>query len=1194
MEKEPNNRPQSQEQYQFQETEGKIIETMTDEQSMNKINQDINSYIEEISKLKEQILRLEKECQNKDELINYFQTTHKEEQNINNIEPNLTNKNEKNLYQFQNNLKNLQTLLMKESVQRELVIQMKNELINQIENFLFEINKNKIQIAEKIDNLNNISDPKSYVFCIDKRNVYKEETKNISRIILFLRKYQTFLFNILINCKTHIEKKCISNLIANFFYQNVFSSDSIEEDYLLLTYRIFDYEIKQLTSLDNSLDFQTNSISSKLIHYIVRNNDVKEYFKNILNGFIDDLNNEENNLMFEFDPVKINEIVTDKQNNQEKNQTDTNTNEINENEQIDDIRNEDLFEDLGNNGENFIDKQTFYNSYVPDITIKELESLLVTHKQNTQMYNYIQKKLNEFNSKFKDGSFTNDLFLIGIYSSKNPSEVLEIYRTSFTNAVNNINKLYINLEKSLTSMPESLRLMIKIIIILIRKKFPKLIDIEIYAFISELFYKNVISSKYFMSKLNHLLISKLLTSRTMNNIEILGFIIKQLLSGQLFNSKNNPNYTIFNRFFIEYMPKIHDFFNRFLDVQLPPLLQKIVQNEETPETKEILSNNFVCESFKQDIIKSTSVCFSPEQIISIVNIMQRHENLFTNLSVDERMKEDYKLFIECFNQLCEIEHIDTLTNVRYEDEYSKEGKITYVSIEELHFSDELQKINKINQGIFFLEEIGQPKDENEKTRNECIKIKNLLSLILSSIHDTIELNCFKSTIKNTQDFVENLIPIMKAHYYQLDNITQIEKYILKLKLLLPNLPDEYKRNDYSKLYNELKNEITQSINVIDFGILGKVKDKSIFVSKELQQTKNHLIELKNLDVIEKIQDFLDNETINVKLTIIQESNKAKFQVSQIEPPNKKQFQLNLGDQSNFQPDLEESHTISQFIRRFPKFSDKKKGKKVFDIQKLYEIPEMIKNYYQIVKVSIKNHLMRKETEKISTEEKMLPERTTKRKLSKKEKELKKEQEKQKMAEIENKVDLETEQIYQPLKDSIMVMLYDKLFPKYKTPFDDVIYNQCLVLSWVKLHHMGIFNHLNIEQFLSVTTELMRQLDLAKTPHGKMAVFSRIVEIILSSLKLCLCKPEEEANNLLQMLLFVVIKSKPEHLASNISFIQLYHHDIYGELDIQNFDLLVKVKDRIIHFSNRDLLNVTEQDYTDNCNIAFNKAIEEEQ
>ena len=100
MEKEPNNRPQSQEQYQFQETEGKIIETMTDEQSMNKINQDINSYIEEISKLKEQILRLEKECQNKDELINYFQTTHKEEQNINNIEPNLTNKNEKNWSNF--------------------------------------------------------------------------------------------------------------------------------------------------------------------------------------------------------------------------------------------------------------------------------------------------------------------------------------------------------------------------------------------------------------------------------------------------------------------------------------------------------------------------------------------------------------------------------------------------------------------------------------------------------------------------------------------------------------------------------------------------------------------------------------------------------------------------------------------------------------------------------------------------------------------------------------------------------------------------------------------------------------------------------------------------------------------------------------------------------------------------------------
>ena len=122
---------------------------------------------------------------------------------------------------------------------------------------------------------------------------------------------------------------------------------------------------------------------------------------------------------------------------------------------------------------------------------------------------------------------------------------------------------------------------------------------------------------------NGLLTSKLLANATKKNIITIGNIIEQLLSASFFKSTEFPCHTTFNFYFIEIMPEVIKFFNNFLDTELPPLIQKMFEIDKTQTSDDICKNyiyNYLEEN-PEEILQYTTVCFTPEQIITVFNII---------------------------------------------------------------------------------------------------------------------------------------------------------------------------------------------------------------------------------------------------------------------------------------------------------------------------------------------------------------------------------------------------------------------------------------------------------------------------------------------------------------------------------------------------------------------------------------------
>ena len=165
-----------------------------------------------------------------------------------------------------------------------------------------------------------------------------------------------------------------------------------------------------------------------------------------------------------------------------------------------------------------------------------------------------------------------------VYQSKDATEVLDNFYNNFSNIVDIISELFNNLCNNIEIIPNSLRYISKIIALLIKQKFPNIVQVELNGFIAQFFFEKILKPIFTMADYSGLLKSTILLSNTKDNIKLIHKIIQKLVGGSFFNSNKDPNFTILNRFFIQIMPKVLDFFEKLIDIELPPLIEKIIQN----------------------------------------------------------------------------------------------------------------------------------------------------------------------------------------------------------------------------------------------------------------------------------------------------------------------------------------------------------------------------------------------------------------------------------------------------------------------------------------------------------------------------------------------------------------------------------------------------------------------------------------
>ena len=1110
---------------------------------------------EQLHKCKEQLFKLESENstlgKKNQERIEHSSILNNEEYVVNFIEKNHLQEN-KNMNKFQSQIKYLQQLLQKESKRKHIVLQIWDKEIKNIESTMVQILSDKIKIHEALYNFNNKNKPVSFVFCQDPSLIYKTEVEYISNLINFLRKYPNYMYKIFIKSKSKIEKECISCLVNNFLYTNIHSFNSNENEILFLLYHTLKYEIKSLDFVHSSQEFLTDSINFYLLKSLSSNYEIKHYFEKIFTNVFNSLEQIDSKGIFqelEFNPIHLNSKI---QENKRELKDNTNSNEeikllLSGNFSADSMR----YPVKCADGYPITEMNivSFFGKYFSDLTKKELLNEISKKEKNKRMKDYLQKQYDEYTSIGNENLFTNNLFFQKLQLTEESSEIMKIYQSNFSTVIRNINQILINLHQSKPFIPIFFKYICKIISILIKRKFPNIIDVETNAFIAEFFFNIVIKNLLLSDNIDTLIPIQLVTPSVIHNIKILYYIINQLVRGSFFKSPSDFMYTVFNWYFIDIMPKVFEIFDDFTDVELPPFLQNIITEDDNINNN--LIENYV---FEKEEFNYQMMCLTTEQIYNIMTIIQRNEQFFLGNEINKQIKEDFPSFRASYNILKHSEHLIYLTNAVYFDEQSNPQRKTFVLFKELILSGNIQTAKR-RVDDSFNHFNGTRLIANERTQILLKNIKQSISEILINIDIPYP---FCSGIDNTISFFNYLLEIIQMNFFILENKQKIKFLILNLISLLPKLPDEYRLNDYFNLYDEIINNICDNIKKIDLNLFFPIIDRSKQIYKEMKKTERKLKDINKAKFNHKLKDFVTNAQLNLVLVLLKTRNTTIVKIYEYELGIKYQYLENF----LFEKKVNENKTknivnILEFIKYFPNCNKITQKDKIFSFEKEVQLPEAIQTYYKFIWIYLKKKIYK---------EKNIPQVLDKSNIS--------------SSTINSE---EGKKLFNEVKNYIMNHLYLKLFPLERSSEDLHIYNKCLLLSsWVELKHFMNYQEINLEIIIPGIKECIQQFELVRIPFEKMIIWSKVSKIIIDVLGYNDNLIEENYRKINQIIIFIIIKSQPKYFASNLEFIELYYEDLENSGDYKLFKSLSAIKDILLNFNHSNLLNVSEEEYNEKC------------
>lgn len=1087
---------------------------------------------------------------------------------------------------------------------------MKKSLLDSNELTTKTIFQNKIRIAERIDNATN-SKLITYVLSDNPSAFYSNEQIYIDKILMFLRKYQDFMYKVLINCKTTESKICLSSLVSNFFYVNTLSSNSIEEEYLIILYRTLKHEIEQLKRANAPSEFLGDSINSYMLSNIIRNEDVKTYFGKILNQIIENIENIENReegQVLNFDPNKLNDYIkkkkeiklarerasTKKAQNNRDNVMRTNSDSLTLSKAftIKDPLKGDTSTGSGEvndtPGRSQSDTDNFFKKYIPDLTKKELIKILESEKNNA-MKDYIMKQLNEY--KNNDSLYANTEFLDNVYKSKESTEVLALYQSNFSIVIELIDQLFFQLINNISIIPNSIRYLCKIISILLKKQFPTITAVELNAFVAEFFIEKLMRPIFTIPDYNGLLTTRIVSSVTKDNIKLIQDIIKQIVNGNFYKAKENPNFTIFNWFFLDTMPYVLKFFEQLTDITFPPFIERLINSDEKMMTPEQLSvENYIYNFFKEhpnEQIRLLNIAYTADDVINIMDIIKRNESVFIPKDIDKNVYLDFDFYKVAISKLKTNDHLQNIMTAKASD--TNNNSKTFTLIKEYSYNCELSLIMKLSGKHFSIKEVETPKDDKERELNVLIKFKNSMSEVLCNFHDIPDDNFFGLEIKNTDDFIRALVSMSTINYYNLDNNVQTEWYILSLQSLYTKIPEEYRAEDYSKFYQELTSQIQTSLSQMDYDRISQVVDRYRYSFKELKQTEDSFQTLELVEFKKKVQEFTDNSPVEIYMKFVSQDRAKKLSIIA------KDASLNLKfkylDNFLFEKKSDSGKlcaNIFLFCRYFPSFTKQTSHEEeLFAYEKKLDVPKALRDYFAIVRQCIKNYkgldfanLGKPSIDKEQDKDKDKDKDKKNEKEKKKEKK-EKEKDKEKNKENDKLIEEGINKMLKEVKEFIMTKIYDKIYPPEADSDDLKIYQMCVMLSWVEPKHLCKVQKLNLENFLPNTVGYIQKLDSVKSPYGKMKLFEKVIEIILNTLTFCVGKKVEGGvDDQLPLLIYVIIKAQPPRLSSNLTFIELYHDEMSYGPEAQKFAMLSAIKERLLDVKAKDLNGVEDNEFNE--------------
>ena len=1053
---------------------------------------------------------------------------------------------------------------------------------NKINEECFEIYKKKIEINNKINSF--LKQKNCECVLIDLKN---EEGEILKQLNIYVVKLMTYLWedpklvvNLLSTADKNDIRENLSPLILNNFYENILSPNYIEDHLLYVLSLLLKDEINNINSVDDFSLFLNDTPCGIILQQLTNKKDIQSFFKIIISKIVENLETNYSNIELKFNLSKIEESI-EKREKAMKNKNIENFVKKFTKRKSKNIRNslgdKNILADLERLNEKDFNKinlceHKYFTNLTKEKIIEEKEKYNKEHKEeirsNNIFYDICINKIiseeqicnesaNDNNSSSSTNKYDNDEFLSEL---DNDEKIKKVYLENFYCVIEIINKIISNILDNLYYLPYSVKCLCKIISILIKKKFPQFNVIERNKFIGRFFFSKLFLPFLMNPGFEALITNYLISQKTLKNLLEISKILVKFYSGQLFpNDEIHSYYTPFNIYFIEKMPDIINIFEEIQNVTLPNYIERLL-NDELPEDFKF---NYFNEN-PDEIIFHRSICFTIDDVSIIIKTIGLNKEMYFTDQINFGLKKTYEKLCSNNSQfliseiskkqilkrnlsLREERSFKFLIDKTDKDKNNKNNqnssllpKKYYFLVSDILTNEKYEKIFNIEQkeSNFGSEEFKRVQNETEMVHNNIIRVKNSICCILYNYQYLNKKDFSKNNINDTKSIFNEIKKYIESDNYIVDDSIPTQWYLNSLFEYMKKIPQKYKDNDYELLYNEIENDINESIKILNFDTISVIHEKINYAKRLKNNYEKKKKSIKKIKLNEKINRIIEKEAIPI--TFYFDYNKNLFK---IEKANINIKELQFMDDFVIEDTKKKCmicKTIKIFTNEFPDLTKYQSFQDIdlFELEKNLSIPERLEEYLDI----IKEHVTKKQFFN------------------------------------EKNLDMKMDKIY----DYIFRKLYDKIFPK-ENQIDDRIFRQCVILTWIKPEHF-IENKTNyvFDGFLPDVNDYLKKLEKQKSPRKKFNYMSKIFESIRNLVKFNGDDILAGVDDQMPILNYALIKARPLRIFSNCKFMELYIGKKKNKKEDNELIQLLSLCEYINNMSYSKLLNVTKEEYDLNC------------
>ena len=993
---------------------------------------------------------------------------------------------------------------------------------------------------------------------------FKEMNTYIPKLLYYLWAKPKTVSKILYLSDKLLVKDHLAPLIVNNFYENIISSNYIEDNLMYVITLLLKNEISEINDEKDSEKFLEETACGYVLEQLRAKNDIKYYFKNIISDILKKMEAENSG-----GDINLNVKQIQEKYQKTKEELDKLYKKTGKKKKIIDeefyrkilISNIFSYQEEDNESgflipKDNIDPKLFNSKYIPDLTKSELE----TKKNNTSENEQKMIDYYDFNIKNceKDDSYGNQKLLQNIFDSPISKEVLASYQIEFSKIINTINKLIENLLQDLYLLPYSVKCVCKIIFLLLNKKFGNIGEAQRNAFIAKFFFNKLFAPIFENPGLGASIDEIIISETTKHNATIINLVLKKLVSGRLFRTDidSDSDYTPLNWFFLDKMPEVFKFFESITKVTLPNFIEKLI-NDELPKDFEL--DYF--EENKDEVIFHRSICFTLYDLDALLISMDKCKSIIFENEKEEELKPLRLTFEKLVGENCS----KIMKKLKDKKEYEKimvpdgknkknkqelketEGReiLKYFLLTDLITNKKYTRLFEIEQekANYSIKELKKTETPEEITKNNIIKVKNFFCNLLYNFHTLVKTDFDEGTLSNTNSILKEIKKYIKSSDFVIDGSIPSEWYVSSLLEYLKKLPEELSKDDFKELYNEMEKDISSSIKELDFEVLSICLGKAKFAKRikvNYETTYKHIL---NIDLNVKVQKIIEKDFIPVEIHYKYTKKEKEFYIE--EKPNiKEKNSLDILEEGREKKNI--CRTIKLFTKKFPDLvkTQISYDKTLTEMDEEMKLNENLQKYFNIIK------------KKIEKEQKNADENE--------------------LLEINNKI-----------YDYVMEKIYEKIFPVEPDPEDNLIFRKCFLLSWVEpKHFIGNKKNYVFDSFLPDVIEFFGKLDKEKSPRIKFIYMKKIFVAINDVLRFNGKEGEAGVDDQMPILNYSFIKAKPQHISSNYKFMNIFIGKNRNRSEGSQLTQISGICEHVMNLTYDQLNGVTKEEFDEKCKNAY--------